>query len=139
MRAALSIALGIALSIALGLAMATLLMPLAAKAETGCILYQHRDYGGAHWAMARNSFMQMGGGEEIGATHMINYYRPDWNDQVSSFKVVGPRCTLTLYEHAGTWGYGHTFKSNVSYRYVGDRWNDKASWAVCSCIGAPSH
>jgi hypothetical protein len=122
-----------------GVAVVALLIPMPAAAETGCILYQHRDYGGAHWHMARNSFMQMGGGEPIGATGMIDYYRRDWNDQVSSFRVVGHRCTLTLYEHAGTWGYGATFRSTVSYKYVGSRWNDKASWAVCSCIGAPRH
>jgi syncollin len=118
---------------------ASFLIPMPAGADTGCILYQHRDYGGAYWYMARNSFMQMGGGEPMGATGMIDYYRPDWNDHVSSFRVVGPRCTMTLYQHAGTWGYGARFRSSRSYLYVGSSWNDQASWAVCSCIGPPQH
>jgi hypothetical protein len=116
-------------------AIAACLAPVGAQAD--CTIYQHRDYGGVHWQMERNSFMQMGGGEEIGAsvshgTAPTSYYRPDWNDQVSSFRVSGG-CTIVLYQHAGTWGYGATFRSNRSYRYVGDRWNDQASWAECNC------
>jgi hypothetical protein len=117
----------------------SLLISMPAVADTGCILYQHRDFAGSYWYMARNSFMQMGGGEPVGATGMIAYYQPGWNDQVSSFRVLGPRCTLTLYQHAGSWGYGATFRSTVSYSYVGSKWNDQASWAECSCIGPPTH
>ena len=44
------------------------------------------------------------GGKPVGATGYIAYYQPSWNDQVSSFQVNGGRgCTLTLYQHAGTW------------------------------------
>jgi|RhiMetdeSRZDD1v2_1073273.scaffolds.fasta_scaffold331927_1 hypothetical protein len=125
---------------ALGVVLAALLIPLAADArETGCILYEHRDFGGVYWEMERNSYMQMGGGEPIGVAvshgeSPIGYYEPSWNDHVSSFDVVGPGCTLILYEHAGGWGDGATFTSDVGYTYVGDAWNDQASWADCNCI-----
>jgi syncollin len=120
---------------------ASLLISVPASAETGCALFQHRDYAasGAYWYMARNSFMQMGG-KPVGATGYIAYYQPSWNDQVSSFQVNGGRgCTLTLYQHAGSWGYGSTFRSNRSYLYVGSSWNDQASWAECACSGPPQH
>jgi syncollin len=125
---------------ALGLAMAALLLQVPANAQTGCILYQHSDYGGAHWSMAQNSFVQMGG-EGVSHNNLTSYYRPDWNDQVSSFKVM-PGCQLTLWEHASTWGYGARFRSTRSYKYVGSRWNDKASWALCRCppiFDGPDH
>ena len=62
-------------------------------------------------------------------------YEPSWNDKVSSFKV-GPGCTLTLWEHVNQGG--HYFRANKSYTYIGDRWNDKASDAVCECAGLPN-
>ena len=107
-------------------------------AQATCTVYQHRDYGGAHWTLGPADEMQMGGGEPIakqtydGPNIGQIYYRPDWNDQISSFKVTGG-CNLTLWQHASTQGYGPTFKSSTSYRYVGDRWNDQASWAFCDC------
>jgi hypothetical protein len=118
-----------------------LFVPTPAGAEWGCVLYQHRDFGGAYWVMVRNSFMQMGGGEPMGGTNLVGYYRPDWNDQVSSFSVNRSRgCQLTLWQHAGTWGYGATFgPTSSSYSYVGSSWNDQASWAHCYCRGAPLH
>jgi hypothetical protein len=108
------------------------LLPAGAQAQSGCIVYQHRDFGGAHWQMQPNSFMQMGG-EPIGISRTKGYYRPDWNDQISSFKVFGG-CTITLWEHVGrTGGAGHHFRSNRSYSYVGGAWNDKTSWVDCNC------
>jgi syncollin len=100
----------------------------------------NRMHSGAHWSMAQNSFVQMGG-EGVSHNNLTSYYRPDWNDQVSSFKVM-PGCQLTLWEHASTWGYGARFRSTRSYKYVGSRWNDKASWALCRCppiFDGPDH
>ena len=34
--------------------------------------------------------MQMGGSEPMGHTQLIGYYRPDWNDHISSFSVKEP-------------------------------------------------
>jgi hypothetical protein len=118
--------------------MASLLISVPASVEIGCIVFQDRDHRGSQWWMERNSFMQMGGREPVGATGMIAHYRPDWNDQVSSLRVLGGGCTLTLYEHAGTWGYGAQLRSEFSRTSLG-KWNDRASWAVCSCIGPPQH
>lgn len=125
---------------AFGVVIAALcLTPIPAAAEWGCALFQHRDYKGSYWYMDRNSFMQMCC-KPVGATGMIRYYQPSWNDQVSSFQVrPGSACTLTLWQHGGTWGYGARFRANVSYSYVGDSWNDQASWAECNCIGPPPH
>ena len=104
-----------------------------APAWAGCTVYQHRDYGGAHWGLGNADELQMGGGEPIGKTGGGRiYYQPSWNDQISSFKV-SQGCSITLWQHAGTHGYGHTFKASKSYNYVGDGWNDQASWVYCSC------
>ena len=103
------------------------------SAWANCTVYQHRDYGGAHWTLGSQDELQMGGGEPMGKTGggRINY-RPDWNDQISSFRVT-QGCTITLWQHAGTSGYGARFRSSSSYNYVGGSWNDQASWAYCSC------
>jgi hypothetical protein len=132
---------------ALGVVLAALLIPLAVDArETGCILYEHRDFGGVYWEMERNSYMQMGDAEPCGRSVShgeppILYWEPSWNDHVSSFDVVGLGCTLILYVHSGVGegdvcadAYGVTFTSDVGYLYVGDAWNDQASWASCDCI-----
>jgi hypothetical protein len=100
--------------------MASLLISVPASAEIGCIVFQDRDH------------------ESQWGPGMIAHYRPDWNDQVSSLRVLGGGCTLTLYEHAGTWGYGAQLRSEFSRTSLG-KWNDRASWAVCSCIGPPQH
>ena len=108
----------------------------AAPASAGCTVYQHRDYGGAHWGLGNDDELQMGG-EPMGKTTSDGpggqiYFRPDWNDQISSFKVT-KGCRITLWQHAGTRGGGATFKASKSYSYVGDNWNDQASWAYCGC------
>ena len=106
-------------------------------AHAGCTLYQHRDYGGAHYTLGHMERMVMTRGESLGCTTNghgggceSTLHRPGWNDQVSSFKVT-PGCTLTLWQHVNQGG-AH-FRSNVSYKYVGDRWNDQASEALCTC------
>lgn len=106
-------------------------------AEAGCTIYQHRDYGGSRWGLSHFERMKMVRGESLGCTTNGHgngcesvTYEPTWNDQVSSFKVT-PGCTLTLWQHVGPGG-SH-FRSNRSYTYVGSRWNDQASEALCMC------
>lgn len=104
-----------------------------------CTLYEHRDFGGAHYVLGNGAVMYMISNPDpsIGTSDGIHsfIYEPSWNDKLSSFKVQGG-CTLTLWEHVNHGG--HHFTSNESYAYVGDRWNDKASQADCSCPGLPN-
>jgi len=102
-------------------------------AEAGCTVYQHRDYKGSHFALGSREALQMAG-ERCGATHDWRiHYSPSWNDQISSFRVTNG-CTITLWEHAsGCGGGGHHFRTNRSYTYIGDAWNDKTSYVECSC------
>ena len=102
-------------------------------AEAGCTVYQHRDYKGSHFALGSREALQMAG-ERCGTTGDWRiHYHPSWNDQISSFRVTNG-CTITLWEHAsGCGGGGHTFRSNRSYTYIGDAWNDKTSYVECSC------
>jgi syncollin len=107
------------------------------SAHATCTLYQDRDFGGSHWTLQNGDDMKMVRAPDYGVSDGIHrfIYDPSWNDQVSSFKVSGG-CTLTLWEDVN-YG-GHHFRSNRSYSYVGDGWNDKASEAVCSCPGGPN-
>lgn len=103
-----------------------------------CTLYQHRDYGGAHFVLRNGDDLLMINPPDVGTSDGIHRFRYNnsWNDQVSSFKVE-PGCTLTLWEHVNKGG-AH-FRSSKSYRYVGSGWNDKASEAVCECAGLPNY
>lgn len=111
----------------------------AAPVQRTCTLYEHRDYGGAHYVLGNGTVMYMiqnpdpGIGVSDGIHNFI--YEPSWNDKLSSFKVQGG-CTLTLWEHVNHGG--HHFTSNRSYTWVGDGWNDKTSQADCSCPGLPN-
>ncbi|RQP24460.1 peptidase inhibitor family I36 protein [Piscinibacter terrae] len=102
-----------------------------------CTIYEHRDYGGAHWTLRNGDDLKMVSAPDYGTSDGIHrfLYEPSWNDKVSSFKV-DPGCTLTLWEHVNHGG--HHFRSGKSYKYVGDGWNDKASEAVCECAGLPN-
>ena len=118
-------------------AAAVLLSPAAANA--GCTLYQHRDYGGSHWSLSDFERMVMTNGESLGCTTNghgggceSTTYEPSWNDQVSSFRV-SQGCTLSLWVDVNEGGA--RFRSDTSYKYVGGRWNDKASEALCMCNG----
>ena len=106
-------------------------------ANATCTIYQHRDYGGAHWTLQNGDDMKMIQEPDVGTSDGIHrfLYDPSWNDQVSSFKVNGA-CTLTLWEHVNQGG-SH-FRSTRSYSYVGSAWNDKASEAICECPGLPN-
>jgi len=105
-----------------------------------CTLYEHRDYGGAHYTLRNGDAFYMvrnpdpGVGKSDGIHRFI--YEPSWNDKLSSFKVEGG-CTLTLWEHVNRGG--HRFTANRSYTFVGDGWNDKASQADCSCPGGANY
>jgi hypothetical protein len=106
-------------------------------AEAGCTLYQHRDYGGSGYGLGHFERMVMVNGESTGCTTNghgggceSTIYDASWNDQLSSFKVT-QGCTLSLWEHVNSGGA--RFRSNQSYKYVGSRWNDKASEALCMC------
>lgn len=109
----------------------------SSTAYAGCTLYQHRDYGGSKWGLDHFERMKMVNGESLGCTTNGHgggcesvTYNPSWNDQVSSFRVT-PGCTLTLWQHVNQGGA--RFRSSTSYKYVGDRWNDQASEALCMC------
>ena len=118
--------------------MASLSMGLSGTAVQAanrtCTIFQHRDFGGAHWTLGHRDDMKMVDEPDLGTSDGIHrfIYDPSWNDQVSSFKV-GPGCTITLWEHVDRGG--HHFRSSRSYSYVGDNWNDKASEAECDCGG----
>ena len=109
-----------------------------AIAVGNCILYEHRDYGGAHFTLYDNDRLIMVQGESIGTTtnghgpSSRTLYRAPWNDVVSSFRVTDG-CVLTLWEHIDE--EGARWRTNKSYRYVGDGWNDEASEALCTCPG----
>lgn len=110
-----------------------------APVQRTCTLYEHRDFGGAHYVLGNGSVMYMirNPDPDIGVSDGIHnfIYEPSWNDKLSSFRVQGG-CTLTLWEHVNHGG--HHFTSNRDYAYVGDGWNDKASQADCSCPGLPN-
>src|SRR5574337_346792 len=109
---------------------------ISSSAYADCILFQHRDYQGARYALGDGDAMIMKKGETTctsvshGSGGSCTYYEPSWNDELSSFRVTNG-CTLTLYENFNRGG-SH-FRSNRSYKYVGSAWNDEASEAYCSC------
>jgi len=108
--------------------------PVSAWAD--CILYEHRDFGGAYYYLGNGDRMRMVNGENTGCIRSngtrcgYTYYEPSLNDAVSSFRATGG-CTLTLWEDIDQGGA--YFRSSRSYSYVGDDWNDEASEALCVC------
>ena len=102
-----------------------------------CTVFEHRDFGGAHWTLRNGDVLRMVREPDVGTSDGIHrfIYQPSWNDKISSFKV-DPGCTLTLWEHVN-YG-GSRFRATKSYNFVGDAWNDKASDAVCECTGLPN-
>jgi len=104
-----------------------------AIANAGCKIFEHRDYGGAWYNLKNGERMIMVDGNNCISSDGRNcgpIYYPEWNDDVSSFKVTRG-CTITLWEHINQGG-AH-FRSSKNYSYVGDSWNDKASEALCEC------
>ena len=121
-------------------AVAAILSQAATPALAECILYQHRDFGGSSWALGHNERMIMIEGESFGTTtnghcpecETTTYFEPSWNDELSSFRVTDA-CTITLWQHVNE--DGARFRTYKSYSYIGDRWNDEASEALCTCQG----
>jgi hypothetical protein len=112
---------------------------LGASAQD-CRVFQHRDYGGASWGLLSGERLA-GINSDINQTcshvNCTIFWRPDWNDQISSFRVRSG-CTITLWQHIDgsrlpPRGYGAHFRSSRSYRYVGSRWNDQTSLVECRC------
>lgn len=110
-----------------------------AVADAACTLYQHRDFGGAKYTLYDGDRLVMVNGENTGcsrshgpACRQRTFYNASWNDHVSSFKVTDG-CVLTLWQHINQGGA--YFRSSKSYLFVGSRWNDQASEALCSCPG----
>jgi syncollin len=119
------------------LAVGLLVITAHAQGARTCTIFDHRDYGGAHWTLENGDDMKMINGPDAALSDGLHgfIYEASWNDKVSSFKV-GAGCTLTLWEDVNN--SGHHFRSNRSYKYVGSRWNDKASEAVCECTELPN-
>jgi hypothetical protein len=90
-----------------------------------CVLYEHRDFAGAFLVLERNEHAKMIHNRGDGY-----YYRPDWNDRISSYKV-GAHCTLFMWEHVDGKGWKLTRTGQLDY--IGDRRNDKVSEAQCAC------
>ena len=108
-----------------------------ARRPATCTIFEDRDFKGHYWVLRNGDDMKMVRQGDLGISDGIHrfIYQPGWNDKVSSFKVDAG-CTLTLWENVDQ--KGHYFRSNRSYSYVGDRWNDKASEAICECGGLPN-
>lgn len=111
--------------------------PPPQRART-CIVYEHRDFGGAHRTLGHRDVLRMVNPPALGTSDGIYryLYAPSWNDQISSFRTA-PGCTMTLWEHVNRGG--HHLRSNRDRAYVGDGWNDKASDAVCDCDDAATY
>lgn len=127
-------------ALALGMVSASLLAISAdAAPRPGCTLYEHRDFGGAKKRLANGDDLLMINDPDpsVGTSTAIYRIRYDasWNDVVSSFRVDAG-CTLSLWEHVNKGGA--RFRSSRSYNYVGSRWNDQASEALCHCQGLPN-
>src|SRR5262245_21702416 len=83
-----------------------------------CTVFQHGNFGGSQWRLNNHEILAGLDDPGIGSSQTI-YWRADWNDQVSSFKVR-EGCTITMWEHAEGGripprGGGHYFRSNRSY------------------------
>lgn len=112
---------------------------IPARADSAdCTVFQHRDYRGSYWHLSRGDILAGVNDPDPGVgVNVTIYWRPDWNDQISSFRVA-PGCTITLWEHINQTGkpprgYGAQFRTYKSYKYIGGSWNDKASMVTCGC------
>lgn len=122
---------------AIFIAAVAILQPAAGFAGQ-CIVYQHRDFKGAYWRLNGGGRLLMIPNPNPGYSSTTNghgpkgvvYYRPDWNDQISSIRVDA-NCMLSLYEHAHQGGRSMIGKTTY---YLGDKWNDIASDAFCNCV-----
>lgn len=104
-----------------------------------CRVYQHRDFGGASWGLSSGEILaglpDQGINQTCSHVSCTIYWRPDWNDQISSFRVARGH-TITLWQHIDgsripPRGYGAHFRTYKSYKYVGSGWNDQTSLVEC--------
>ena len=117
--------------------LATLMLTSATPTYAGCMVYEDRDYRGARFGLNGNNWLMMGAcAEDIGRKGGgRGYCRRNWNDRISSYRVTSD-CYLRLWADADDYSpAGVRFSRNygVNVSYVGDSWNDKASWASCYC------
>ena len=96
-----------------------------ASASAKCLLYEHRDFAGEVLVLQDNEHAKMVDNRGDGY-----YYRPDWNDRISSYKVSA-NCTLYMWQHVDGQGWKLTRTGQMDY--IGDRRNDEVSEAFCSC------
>lgn len=96
-----------------------------ASAQAKCLLYEHRDFAGEVLVLRDNEHAKMV--ENRGDGY---YYRPDWNDRISSYKVSA-NCTLFMWEHVDGKGWKLTRTGQLGY--ISDRRNDEVSEALCAC------
>lgn len=97
-----------------------------------CKLFEHRDMQGARMTLHHGDRVSFAS-EDVGNTTWSE--KPRWNDHVSS-ATVDPHCTLRVWEHmkaGGAMKEWHGGRNGLLVKYVGDRWNDRVSSAVCSC------
>jgi hypothetical protein len=115
----------------------TVLLTGTTPTYAGCTVFEHRDWGGARFRLNDNNWLMMGAcSEDTGSTSGGHgYCRRNWNDRISSYRVTD-NCKLTLWADANDYTpAGPIFSRDygVGVLYVGDSWNDKASYASCSC------
>lgn len=90
-----------------------------------CLLYEHRDFAGDLLVLKDNEHAKMVVNRGDGY-----YYRPDWNDRISSYKFSA-NCRLFMWEHVDGKGWKLTRTGQMDY--IGDRRNDEVSEAQCAC------
>jgi hypothetical protein len=128
MRSAL--ALGPMMTIALLAATTAVAVVRSGPPRPGtCQLWEDRDMTGDRLDIGNGDTATFGE-DPMGDTYWSE--RGDgWNDTISSLR--SPRgCRLTVYEHAKGNGASRVYDGRTVY-YVGDKWNDRISSAVCSC------
>ena len=89
-------------------------------AQADCQVFEHINYGGAHFSMPSGQNIANVGG--------------NWNDRISSVKVTNS-CKLVAYQHINYGGDKRIFTANTSY--VGNLWNDQISSLQCQCPEPP--
>ena len=100
--------------ITLGVTLAVLL--IAANAMAGCTIYKNKNF--------------LGASKDIAAGQEISVFERGWDNQITSVKVSSG-CQLTVWQKKDFKGKKQEFAENA--QNVGNRWNDIASSAKCSC------
>jgi hypothetical protein len=85
------------------------------SAPSGCIAYEHADFGGKS--------------QHLGPNRKFDYVGDAMNDKISSFRVA-PGCHIVVWEMRNQGGVSERFNE---CQYVGDEWNDDVSSWSCRC------